>query len=37
VSIVFCVAYFLGNLAIPGAVLTGRLRPHSERNVAAQR
>src|SRR6185369_7444246 len=25
VSLVFCVAYFLGNLAIPGAVLIGKL------------
>ena len=24
-----CAAYFLGNLAIPGAVLTGVLRPHA--------
>ncbi|MEO6874197.1 MAG: succinate dehydrogenase cytochrome b subunit [Opitutaceae bacterium] len=28
IVIVFCVAYFLGNLAIPGAVLLGRLRVH---------
>jgi succinate dehydrogenase / fumarate reductase cytochrome b subunit len=27
-AVVFCVAYFLGNLAIPGAVLVGAVRPH---------
>lgn len=26
-SILFCLAYFIGNLAIPGAVLTGQLKP----------
>ena len=28
IAIVFCTVYFLGNLAIPGAVLAGKLRPH---------
>lgn len=28
-AVLFCLVYFLGNLAIPGAVLTGRLQPHS--------
>jgi succinate dehydrogenase / fumarate reductase cytochrome b subunit len=32
-TILFCVVYFLGNLAIPGAVLLGKLKPH-EANVA---
>jgi succinate dehydrogenase / fumarate reductase cytochrome b subunit len=27
ISIVFCLVYFLGNLAIPGAVLAGKLKP----------
>jgi succinate dehydrogenase / fumarate reductase cytochrome b subunit len=34
VSLLFCVAYFVCNLAIPGAVLAGRLQPRSG-NVAA--
>jgi succinate dehydrogenase / fumarate reductase cytochrome b subunit len=25
---VFCIAYFLGNLAIPGAILAGKVKPH---------
>ncbi len=29
VAAVFCLAYFLGNLAIPGAVLAGKLQPAS--------
>ena len=29
VSIVFCVLYFVGNLAIPGAVLLGKLQPRT--------
>jgi succinate dehydrogenase / fumarate reductase cytochrome b subunit len=29
VAIVFCVVYFVGNLAIPGAVLTGKLQPRA--------
>ena len=28
IALIFCVAYFLGNLAIPGAVLVGKLQPH---------
>ncbi|MEX2045126.1 MAG: succinate dehydrogenase cytochrome b subunit, partial [Opitutus sp.] len=28
-ALAFCALYFLGNLAIPGAVLIGRLQPHS--------
>lgn len=30
IAIVYCVLYFLGNLAIPGAVLLGRLQPQTE-------
>lgn len=37
VAIVFCLAYFLGNLAIPGAVLTGRLQPRSGTVAAVNR
>lgn len=34
-TVLFCVVYFLGNLAIPGAVLIGKLRPLADvRNVA---
>jgi succinate dehydrogenase / fumarate reductase, cytochrome b subunit len=33
-SIVFCAAYFLGNLAIPGAVLLGKLQPRAEVRAA---
>jgi succinate dehydrogenase / fumarate reductase, cytochrome b subunit len=33
-SIVFCLAYFLGNLAIPGAVLTGQLQPRTATAIA---
>jgi succinate dehydrogenase / fumarate reductase, cytochrome b subunit len=29
VSVLFCLAYFVGNLAIPGAVLAGRLQPRT--------
>jgi succinate dehydrogenase / fumarate reductase cytochrome b subunit len=29
-SLVFCLAYFVGNLAIPGAVLAGQLKPHTK-------
>jgi succinate dehydrogenase / fumarate reductase cytochrome b subunit len=32
--VIFCVAYFVGNLAIPGAALAGKLQPHSD-SVAA--
>ena len=28
-SLVFCLAYFLGNFAIPGAVLIGELEPRT--------
>jgi succinate dehydrogenase / fumarate reductase cytochrome b subunit len=28
-ALIFCFAYFLGNLAIPGAVLTGQLQPRT--------
>ncbi|HEX2854163.1 MAG TPA: succinate dehydrogenase cytochrome b subunit [Opitutaceae bacterium] len=35
ISIVFCTAYFLGNLAIPGAVLLGKLQPRPEVRAAA--
>ncbi|MEO6568140.1 MAG: succinate dehydrogenase cytochrome b subunit [Opitutaceae bacterium] len=35
ISIVFCTAYFLGNLAIPGAVLLGKLQPRAEVKTAA--
>lgn len=35
VVIVFCVAYFLGNAAIPGAVLLGRLQVHAPARLAA--
>ncbi len=36
VALLFCLGYFLLNLAIPGAVLTGRLQPHPV-SVAAAR
>jgi succinate dehydrogenase / fumarate reductase cytochrome b subunit len=36
-ALVFCLLYFLGNLAIPGAVLTGALKPHAERVTASNR
>jgi succinate dehydrogenase / fumarate reductase cytochrome b subunit len=32
--VLFCVVYFLGNLAIPGAVLLGKLQPHPAQAVA---
>lgn len=35
IAIVFCAAYFLGNLAIPGAVLLGKLQPRAEVKTAA--
>jgi succinate dehydrogenase / fumarate reductase cytochrome b subunit len=35
ICIVFAAAYFLGNLAIPGAVLLGKLQPHGESAVVA--
>ena len=34
IALAFCVAYFLCNLAIPGAVLLGRLTPHPVSTVA---
>jgi succinate dehydrogenase / fumarate reductase cytochrome b subunit len=34
IALVFCVAYFLGNLAIPGAVLLGKLQPRVAANTA---
>ncbi|MDB6169972.1 MAG: succinate dehydrogenase (or fumarate reductase) cytochrome b subunit, b558 family [Verrucomicrobia bacterium] len=37
VAILFCAAYFLGNVAIPGAVLTGRLQVHAPSVATAQR
>ena len=29
IALVFCAVYFLANLAIPGAVLAGKLKPHA--------
>ena len=37
IVIVFCAAYFLGNLAIPGAVLLGKLSVHEPARVAARK
>ena len=37
VAVVFCALYFLGNLAIPGAVLLGRLQPRAALVAAAVR
>jgi succinate dehydrogenase / fumarate reductase cytochrome b subunit len=37
ISIVFCVAYFLGNVAIPGAVLLGKLQVHPAAAATAAR
>jgi succinate dehydrogenase / fumarate reductase, cytochrome b subunit len=34
VALIFCIVYFLGNLAIPGAVLAGKLQPR-EATVAS--
>jgi succinate dehydrogenase / fumarate reductase, cytochrome b subunit len=34
ISVIFCLAYFLGNLAIPGAVLLGKLQPRAEVKTA---
>ncbi len=36
ITVVFCVVYFLGNLAIPGAVLIGKLKPHAPAVATAQ-
>ena len=35
VAVVFCALYFLGNLAIPGAVLAGKLQPRAAGVAAA--
>ena len=35
--VLFCLVYFIGNLAIPGAVLLGKLRPHEPARLAATR
>jgi succinate dehydrogenase / fumarate reductase cytochrome b subunit len=35
VSLAFCTLYFLGNLAIPGAVLTGMLQPRTVHTASA--
>lgn len=35
IAIAYCVLYFLGNLAIPGAVLAGKLQPHAAAVAAA--
>jgi succinate dehydrogenase / fumarate reductase cytochrome b subunit len=35
IAVVFCVGYFVANLAIPGAVLTGSLKPHAGAKTAA--
>ncbi len=37
IAIVFCLVYFLGNLAIPGAVLAGKLQPRAVSVAAAHR
>ena len=34
-SVAFCLLYFLGNLAIPGAVLVGKLQSSSARAAAS--
>jgi succinate dehydrogenase / fumarate reductase, cytochrome b subunit len=36
VTVVFCALYFLGNLAIPGAVLMGKLQPRAASVAAVQ-
>lgn len=36
VVVIFCLAYFLGNLAIPGAILTGIVKPAAGTTAAAQ-
>ncbi|HVS50894.1 MAG TPA: succinate dehydrogenase cytochrome b subunit [Opitutaceae bacterium] len=35
ICVLFCALYFLGNLAIPGAVLLGRLQPHAPQPAPA--
>jgi len=37
VAVTFCLLYFLGNLAIPGAVLMGKLEPRAKPAAMAQR
>ena len=37
IALVFCAVYFLSNLAIPGAVLLGKLQPHAAVRVTASR
>lgn len=37
IALVFCAVYFLGNLAIPGAVLAGKLQPRTASVAAAHR
>lgn len=37
VAVVFCLAYFLGNLAIPAAVLLGKLQPRVEVQAALEK
>lgn len=37
VTVLFCTLYFLGNLAIPGAVLAGKLQPRAGTVAAATR
>lgn len=37
VSILFCTVYFLGNLAMPAAVLLGKLQPHTPAVAAAHK
>jgi succinate dehydrogenase / fumarate reductase cytochrome b subunit len=36
VAALFCLAYFLGNLAIPGAILTGLAKPATGTTAAAK-
>lgn len=36
-TVLFCLVYFLGNIAIPGAVLIGSLRPHTARVAVSGR
>src|SRR6185295_7133458 len=37
IVVILCVAYFVGNLVIPGAVLLGKLQVHEPARVAAAR
>lgn len=37
ITVVFCLAYFVGNLAIPGAVLAGQLRPRAAASASVPR